>query len=80
MLSRLVALVVFVSANAAVKADDSFAVPSGVAKILAANARSVRFHRRFGYQVVGRQRDIGCLNGRWHDVVILQLVFDDWTM
>ena len=46
-----------------------------VAKILAVNERSVRFHERFGYEVVGRQRAIGFLRGRPHDVVIMQRVF-----
>lgn len=48
-----------------------------VAKILAVNESSVRFHESFGYEVVGQQRDIGFLNGRWHDVVIMQRVLPD---
>jgi phosphinothricin acetyltransferase len=47
-----------------------------VAKILAVNENSVRFHRRFGYEIVGQQRNIGYLNGHWHDVVIMQCVLD----
>jgi phosphinothricin acetyltransferase len=48
-----------------------------VAKVMAANEASVRFHQRHGYEVVGRQRDVGYLDGAWQDVVILQRVFDD---
>ncbi len=48
-----------------------------VAKILAVNAESVRFHRRFGYRIVGTQHRIGHLNGTWHDVVILERLLDD---
>lgn len=48
-----------------------------VAKVLATNDSSIRFHERFGYETVGRQRAIGYLNGAWQDVVIMQLVFDD---
>jgi L-amino acid N-acyltransferase YncA len=43
-----------------------------VAKILTANARSLRFHARHGFELVGVQRSIGFLDGTWHDVSILQ--------
>ena len=43
-----------------------------VAKILAANQRSIRFHQRFGFDVVGVQKEIGFINQTWHDVVIMQ--------
>lgn len=42
------------------------------AKVLAVNEHSIHFHERFAYEVIGRQREIGFLNGRWHDVIILQ--------
>jgi len=48
-----------------------------VAKIMAVNEASVRFHQRSGFEMVGRQRDIGCLDGVWHDVVILQRILED---
>lgn len=48
-----------------------------VAKVLAVNEPSIRFFRRVNFEVVGRQRAIGFLNGKWHDVVIMQRVFDD---
>ncbi len=48
-----------------------------VAKILAANEPSVRFHQRFGFTVVGRQNAIGFLNGAWQDVVIMQCVLNN---
>lgn len=48
-----------------------------VAKIRANNAGSIRFHQRFGYTVVGIQKEIGFLQGRWHDVAILQLVLPE---
>lgn len=43
-----------------------------VAKILAANGRSVDFHVRHGYEIVGVQKHVGNLDGTWHDIVILQ--------
>ncbi|MEM9541342.1 MAG: N-acetyltransferase family protein [Cyanobacteria bacterium P01_E01_bin.42] len=48
-----------------------------VAKILACNQKSIEFHQHFGFELVGIQKEIGYLNGRWHDVAILQLVFPD---
>ena len=43
-----------------------------VAKVVAGNDHSIRFHQRFGYETVGLQRRIGYLHGRWYDVMILQ--------
>lgn len=43
-----------------------------VAKILAVNQRSIRFHQRFGFEIVGTQKGIGFINQTWHDVVIMQ--------
>ena len=45
-----------------------------VAKILASNQSSIQFHQRFGFEIVGVQKEIGFLKGRWHDVVIMQLI------
>ena len=50
-----------------------------VAKILAVNAASIEYNKKLGYEVVGRQREIGFKDGRWSDVVIMQLVLDDVT-
>lgn len=46
-----------------------------VAKILATNQGSIRFHQRLGFQIVGIQKDVGYLDGRWHDIAILQYLF-----
>lgn len=46
-----------------------------VAKVVAGNHNSIRFHERFGYEIVGTQRRIGYLRGRWYDVTILQRIF-----
>ncbi|NEP56552.1 MAG: N-acetyltransferase [Symploca sp. SIO2G7] len=43
-----------------------------VAKILGANQGSIRFHQKFGFEIVGIQKEIGLVNGTWHDVVIMQ--------
>lgn len=46
-----------------------------VAKIVAKNQSSIAFHEQFGFELVGIQKEIGCLKDQWHDIAILQLVF-----
>ncbi len=46
-------------------------------RVWGANAAGLAFHEAFGYEVVGIQRDIGYLDGRWEDVVVLQKVLDE---
>ncbi|TWU08084.1 GNAT family N-acetyltransferase [Stieleria varia] len=46
-----------------------------VAKIIADNQRSMRFHYRYGYELVGIQKEIGRLNDQWIDLAILQKLF-----
>jgi len=48
-----------------------------VAKIFAVNSGSIEYNKRLGYEVVGRQREIGYRDGKWQDVVIMQLILDD---
>ncbi|MFN8607844.1 MAG: N-acetyltransferase family protein [Vulcanimicrobiota bacterium] len=48
-----------------------------VAKIWAENTASIRFHERFGYELVGVQREIGWVGGKWRDVAIMQLILPD---
>jgi len=48
-----------------------------VAKVYARNRASIEYNRRFGYELVGVQREIGWVGGRWEDVAIMQLVLDD---
>ncbi len=45
-----------------------------VLKIVATNQSSIRFHEKFGFEIVGTQKEIGFTQGRWQDVVIMQLV------
>ena len=42
---------------------------------LADNQRSIAFHRRYGYELVGIQKEIGHMEGKWTDVAILQRLF-----
>ena len=45
-----------------------------VARILAVNRASIEYNQKLGYRVVGVQKEVGFKDGRWCDVVILQLV------
>ncbi|NND97308.1 MAG: N-acetyltransferase [Pirellulaceae bacterium] len=47
-----------------------------VAKIIASNQRSLAFHYRHGYELVGVQKEIGFVDNQWVDVAILQRIFD----
>ena len=46
-----------------------------VAKIIADNQRSIAFHIRHGYELVGVQKEIGRMDERWIDVAILQKIY-----
>lgn len=45
-----------------------------VAKIFANNTASIEYNRKLGYEVVGTQREVGNIDGKWLDVTIMQLI------
>jgi len=45
-----------------------------VAKIFALNTASIEYNKKLGYEMVGRQKEVGFINGQWQDVVIMQLI------
>ena len=47
-----------------------------VAKIFATNTASIEYNRKLGYEIVGRQKEIGFKNGTWMDIVIMGLTLD----
>ncbi len=47
-----------------------------VVRIWAANEGSITFHRAFGYEMVGIQKEIGHMRGRWQDVAVMQCLLD----
>lgn len=47
------------------------------ARILVQNHRSLQFHYRHGYEKVGVQKEIGNMDEKWIDVMILQKLFDE---
>ncbi|CAM2009177.1 N-acetyltransferase [Acanthopleuribacter pedis] len=45
-----------------------------VAKVFAENQASIDCNLKLGFEVVGTQKQIGFMGGRWHDVVIMQFI------
>jgi len=46
-----------------------------VARIIADNQRSLAFHYRHGYELVGIQKEIGWMDNAWVDLAILQKIY-----
>jgi len=42
------------------------------AGIFSENVGSLQLHERFGFRVVGIRKRLGCLEGRWRDVVLME--------
>jgi len=42
------------------------------AGIFPENTPSIALHKRHGFRVVGTRERIGCMNGRWRDVVLME--------
>jgi len=45
-----------------------------VAKIFSSNIASIEYNKKLGYELVGKQKEIGFVDGQWQDVTILQLL------
>jgi Sortase and related acyltransferases len=43
-----------------------------IARIQSDNEASINYNLKLGYEVVGRQKEIGYVDGKWKDVTILQ--------
>ncbi len=63
--------------NALLEEVKNFGYHHVVAKILVTNPQSIKFHQRFGFEIVGIQKEIGYYQGKWLDVAILQLIFPE---
>jgi len=48
-----------------------------IAKIFAINEASIQYNLQLGYEIVGRQKEIGFKDGKWTDVVIMQYIIRD---
>jgi len=62
--SRLLAALVAASENAGV-----WTLQAG---IFPENVPSIELHKRCGFRVVGTRERLGCMNGRWRDVVLME--------
>lgn len=60
--------------RALMKLSDQLGYHHIVAKIWASNGISIHMHEKFGFEIVGTQREIGFVNGEWRDVTIMQYV------
>lgn len=45
-----------------------------VAKIFSNNTGSIVYNEKIGYEIVGRQREIGFRDGKWLDMIIMQYI------
>ncbi|MEN9822589.1 MAG: phosphinothricin N-acetyltransferase, partial [Actinomycetota bacterium] len=46
------------------------------ARINASGEGSIALHRRHGFELVGIEREVGRKFNRWHDVALMQLLFE----
>ncbi|MGK7895205.1 MAG: N-acetyltransferase family protein [Xenococcus sp. (in: cyanobacteria)] len=65
--------------NALLEKVKDFGYHHVVAKILVTNPQSIKFHQRFGFEMVGIQKEIGYYQDKWLDVAIMQLIFPEIT-
>jgi L-amino acid N-acyltransferase YncA len=47
------------------------------ARIMTTNVSSIEYNLKLGYEIVGVQRQVGFRDGKWIDIVIMQLILDD---
>ena len=47
-----------------------------IARIGGANEASIYLHQRFGFEIVGTEKEIGRKFGKWQDVVIMQTIIN----
>lgn len=45
-----------------------------VAKVFSSNTASIEYNKKLGYELVGKQKEIGYIDGQWQDVTIMQLL------
>jgi len=50
---------------------------SVIARVGGGNEASIALHAKHGFEVVGVERQVGRKFGRWQDVTVLQVVFDE---
>ena len=47
-----------------------------IVRIWAANEQSIGMHAKFGFEMVGVQKEVGHVDGRWIDVAVMQCILN----
>lgn len=58
--------------TALVEASEQAGIWTLQAGIFPENVASIELHQRCGFRVVGQREKIGCMDGRWRDVMLLE--------
>ena len=58
--------------SALVDASEQNGIWTLQAGIFPENEASIRLHEQAGFRVVGTRERLGCMNGRWRDIVLLE--------
>jgi len=58
--------------NALVGESEKHGIWTLQAGIFPENEASIAIHRRAGFRIVGTREKLGCMNGRWRDVVLME--------
>jgi phosphinothricin acetyltransferase len=58
--------------GALVEASEAAGIWTLQAGIFPENVGSVEIHKRHGFRIVGTRERLGCMNGRWRDVVLME--------
>jgi L-amino acid N-acyltransferase YncA len=58
--------------SALIEASESAGIWTLQAGIFPENTASIELHRRAGFRIVGIREKLGCMHGRWRDVVLME--------
>jgi L-amino acid N-acyltransferase YncA len=58
--------------SALVSASEREGLWTQQAGIFPENAASIELHKRAGFRILGTRERLGCLDGRWRDVVLME--------
>jgi L-amino acid N-acyltransferase YncA len=58
--------------SALVDASEQNGIWTLQAGIFPENQASIRLHQQVGFRIVGRRERLGCMNGQWRDIVLME--------
>jgi L-amino acid N-acyltransferase YncA len=58
--------------DALVDASEQNGIWTLQAGIFPENAASIHLHQQAGFRIVGRRERLGCMNGQWRDIVLME--------